>query len=320
VVALDSTGRNVVALATDDAGNVRADKQGRRIGPGIQYMAAGAVAFSVMSLLVKVAGHRLPSVEIVLVRAAITTVLSYALARRAGVPVGGHDRRLLATRGLVGFCALTAFYFSVVHLPLADATVIQYTNPLFATLLAVPLLGETIVARDALSVLLGLAGVVVVARPSFLFPAAVSRLDIVPVAIGLGGAVLTGAAYVLVRKLRASEDPLVIVFHFALVSTIASIPLALPVALWPTPREWAVLAAIGVTTQLGQVFFTRGLHLERAGRATAVGYLQIVCAAVWGGLAFGEIPDWGTVAGAVLIVGSTLVAARGSRIEKVDPA
>ncbi|HEU0054714.1 MAG TPA: EamA family transporter, partial [Longimicrobium sp.] len=78
----------------------------------------------------------------------------------------------------------------------------------------------------------------------------------------------------------------------------------------PTPKEWAVLLGVGISTQLGQVAITRGLHLERAGRATATGYLQIVFAALWGALFFSELPDMGTVIGAALIVGSTLLLAR----------
>lgn len=281
-----------------------------RFSLGLRYMAAGAFFFSVMSLLVKVAGRRLPSQEVVLVRAVITLGLSWWGVRRAGVHPWGNERGRLVIRGVVGFMALSGFYYAVVHLPLADATVIQYTNPVWASLLAVPVLGERLRGRELASVLVSMAGVVIATRPTFLFGHGHGALDPVAIGIGLAAAVCSAGAYVTVRSLRGREDPLVIVFYFALVSVICAVPTALPGAVWPTPTEWLVLLGVGVTTQLGQLFITRGLHLERAGRATATGYLQIVFAALWGALFFAELPDAGTVIGAMLIVGSTLALAR----------
>jgi drug/metabolite transporter (DMT)-like permease len=282
-----------------------------RIPVGMRYMAAGALAFSVMSLLVKVAGQRMPSQQIVMVRAVVTLVLSAWAVRRAGVSPWGERRGLLVFRGVVGFAALSAFYHSVVHLPLADATVIQYTNPVWAALFAVPFLGEKPRRREALPVLASLAGVLLVTRPTFLFGAGVP-VDARVVAIGLAGAMCSGAAYVTVRRLGATEHPSVIVFYFALISTLGSVPTALPSARWPTPFEWIVLLGVGVTTQIGQVSITHGLRLERASRASATGYLQIVFAAFWGVLFFSERPDAATLGGAALIVLGTLALARSS--------
>jgi drug/metabolite transporter (DMT)-like permease len=297
----------VAGIETED----ETPRQPSRFPLGMRYMAAGALSFSVMSLLVKVAGQRLPSQEVVMVRAIITFVLSAWGVRVAGVSAWGSrdKRRLLILRGVVGFLALSAFYHSIVHLPLADATVIQYTNPVFAGLLAVPLLGERLRRREVLSVLVSMAGVALVMRPSFLFGAG-AALDPVTVGIGLFGALCSATAYVTVRKLGATEHASVIVFYFALISVIASVPTALPGAVWPTPREWLVMLGIGVSTQLGQMSITHGLRLERAGRATATGYLQIVFAALWGIIFFAELPDWGTLAGAALIIASTLALAR----------
>lgn len=283
-----------------------------RIPPGMRYMAAGALFFSVMSLLVKVAGERLPSQQVVMARAGVTLALSWWAVRRAGVSPWGNRRGLLVVRGVVGFAALSAFYHSVVHLPLADATVIQYTNPVWAVLFAVPFLGERLRGRELLAMAVSLVGVVVVMRPGFLFGAG-AALPPLTVGIGLGGAVFSAAAYVTVRKLGATEHPAVIVFYFALVSTVGSVPMALPGALWPTPMEWLVLLGVGIFTQMGQVAITHGLRLERAGRATATGYLQIVFAATWGTLFFAERPDLATMLGAALIVASTLALARRGR-------
>jgi drug/metabolite transporter (DMT)-like permease len=293
---------------------------GSRFPLGMRYMVGAALAFSVMSLLVKVAGQRLPAQEIVMARAVVTMLLSAWGIHRARVPAWGTPgkRGLLMLRGTVGFLALSCFYHSLVHLPLADATVIQYTNPVWAGLLAVPFLGERLRRREVASVLVSMAGVALVMRPSFLFGHGVG-LEPLTVMIGLAGAMFSGVAYVTVRKLGATEHPAVIVFYFSLISVFAALPTALPGALWPTPVEWLVLLGVGVTTQIGQIAVTHGLRLERAGRATATAYLQIVFAALWGIVFFAELPDWGTFLGAALIIGSTLALARRGG-EKPAPA
>jgi drug/metabolite transporter (DMT)-like permease len=271
-------------------------------------MALSALAFSVMALLVKEAGQRLPSSEIVLVRAAVTLVFSWVLLRHARLSWRGNRRDLLLLRGVLGFVALTAFYYAVVHLPLADATVIQYTNPVFAAVIAAAALGERLRGREVALILASLGGVVLAARPAFLFGGA--ALPMIPVAVGLTGALFSAAAYVTVRKLGESDDTLVIVFYFSGVATVGAIPLAAGSALWPTPREWLVLVGVGVATQLGQVFMTIGLRKEKAGRATAASYLAVAFSAAWGFLFYGEIPSVWLATGALVIVAATVTLSR----------
>jgi drug/metabolite transporter (DMT)-like permease len=279
---------------------------------GLRYMAVGAFWFSVMSLLVKEAGTRLPSAQIVLARAVVTFVLSWAMLRRAGVRPWGRNPKRLALRGLVGASSITCFYYSLVHLPIAEATVIQYMNPVFTAVLAGLLLGERMGRREVACVVLSLAGVVLVTHPAALFGGA-ARLNPLHVGIALAGALSAAAAYTTIRALR-EEHPLVVVFYLPVMTIPTAIPLLAGAApRWPTPLEWLVLLGVGATTQVAQIYMTRGLQMEQAGRATAVGYVQIVFAALWGVLFFGEVPDaWG-VAGAVLIVGSTLALMSGRR-------
>ncbi|HSM37193.1 MAG TPA: DMT family transporter, partial [Longimicrobiales bacterium] len=230
------------------------------------------------------------------------------LLRQAGLSWRGNRRGLLLLRGALGFVALTSFYYAVVHLPLADATVIQYTNPVFAALIAAAALGERLRAREAALVLISLVGVFLAARPGFLFGGA--ALPLLPVAVGLLGAIFSAAAYVTVRKLGETDHTMVIVFYFSAVATVGAIPLAAGSALWPTPREWLVLVGVGIATQLGQVFMTIGLRKEKAGRATAASYLAIVFSALWGFLFFGEVPSSWLVAGAAIIVAATVSLSR----------
>lgn len=275
---------------------------------GLTYMAISAFFFSIMGLLVKVAGERLPSQEIVFFRSLLVLVFAWWMIKRARISPWGNNKKWLVVRGFTGFLALSCFYYGVTHLPLADATLIMYSNPVFTAVLAAIFLGERLTKIDLLGVGLSLVGVVLIAQPSFIFGGA-SRLDPFDVGVALAGAIFAAISYVIVRKLRESEHALVVVFYFPLIATPASIPTALPDAIVPTWWELGVLLAIGIVTHIAQVAMTKGLHLEEAGRATAVSYLQVVFAFVWGMFFFNEYPTLLSVIGAVLIVGSTVAIA-----------
>lgn len=287
---------------------------------GLRYMVAAAFFFSLMSLFVKLAGRRLPTEEIVMFRSAVMLVLSFFLVRRAGVPLRGVHERLLVLRGLVGFGALFCFFYAVTKLPLADVTAIHFTNPVFTALLAVLFLRETMRGREVVGLLLGVCGVTLVARPSFLFGKWAGDLDLFAVGIALCAAVLSASAYNIIRKLRETDHHLVIVFYFSVVSVLASVPLIARRFVWPTPLELVLMIGVGFVTQTAQVFLTKGLHRERAGRAMSVSYVQVVFAATWGFLFFSHVPGPASIGGAILIfLGLMLVAGKLKLINHRPP-
>lgn len=281
-----------------------------KLTPGIRAMLLSALAFSVMSALVKLAGERLHSFEIALVRGVVTLALSWWAVRRAGLSPWGTDRKWLIARGALGFVGLHCYFYSVTHLPLADATVIQLTNPLLVAMAAPMVLGEPLRRSDVAGVVLGLAGVVLLARPTFLFGGSAQPLDPLGLGVAIVGAVISAGVYLVVRKLRATEHPLVVVLQFPMLVVPLTIPLAVPVWRWPTAWEWLVLAGVGVFTQIGQVKMTEALHLEPAARATAVSYVQIVFATVLGIALFREAPTAWTLAGALTIAIGTAIVVR----------
>lgn len=290
-----------------------------KLPSGIRFMIGAAFAFSVMSLLVKVAGQRLPSQEIVLARAVISLGLCHIGLRRLRVPVLGRHRAMLLVRGVIGFLALSAFYYALTKLPLAETTVIQYTNPIFTALFAAWFLSEPSGRAEVVSLVLSLTGVLLIARPAALFGGNGAGLDMVAVGVALAGAVLSGLAYVIVRRLSATEHPLVIVWYFAAVSIVGSAPWVVAQGIVPTPFEWLLLLGVGISTQFGQVWLTRGLKREKAGRAMTVAYLQIVFAAGWGALFFREYPDaWSWTGGALIVAGTAIIGRAARRQARAD--
>ena len=265
-------------------------------------------------MLVKLVGQRLPIMEIVFVRAVITLVLSWLLIKRERLDPWRGPHKLLLVRGFLGAAALTCFYFSLVNLPLAEATVIQYMNPLLVSVLATVMLGERPTRSDIGAILMSVAGVLLIARPAFIFGGA-NALPGVFVTLALLGSIFSSIAYVTVRQLRHQHSPLIVVFYFPLVTVPLVLPFAIMDWVWPNGIDWVLLIGIGITTQAGQVYLTRGLQLMEATRAATVGYVQIIFAAIWGYLVFQQLPDGWAALGAGIIAVSTIAVLRRQTVD-----
>ena len=270
-------------------------------------LVACALAFSLMTVCVKHLGGRLPVAEIVLVRSVISLAITLAMLQQAQISPWGHQHPLLMLRGALGTGALLLFFEALARLPLAAATLIQYTYPTLTALTAWLLLGEPLRKRIGLAVLLGWLGVTLVVQPEWMGET-VRNLPVLAVLIGLGGALLTALAYVSVRRLSVREHPLVIVFYFPFISVPVALPLLWGQGVWPTLTEWFWLIGVGLLTQLGQVWLTEGLAVLPAARATSINYVQVAFATLWGVLWFAE-PITGTVViGAACVLAATLIS------------
>jgi drug/metabolite transporter (DMT)-like permease len=266
-----------------------------------------------MSVFVKLAGARLPASHVVLGRGVVTLALSSWALWRGGVSPRGVDRTRLVLRGFFGFLALNCYYTSLQQLPLADATVLQYSSPVFTALFAALTLGETMRPAEVVCVAASFVGVLLVGRPAFLFGAA-GNVAAGPLAVALCGSLCSAVAYVLVRRLRRTDRPEVVVFYFPLVAVPLAIPPVIVEATWPAPFDWLLLLGVGVFTQAGQIAMTRALHAEAAGRAASMSFLQIVFAYGWGLLLFHERPNLlGTVGSVIVAIGTIALARLGSR-------
>ncbi len=271
-------------------------------------MLLSALSFAVMGMCVKIAGRQgIPVLEIIAARALVSLVLSFVAVKRKGVPALGHNKPLLLARGAVGMVALIAVYYAIVHLPFAEATVLQYLHPMFTAVLALVLLRERPATATLLCIALSFFGLLVMVRPGFLFGDFGGDYDTMAVGIAILGSFGSGLAYTIVRKLSATEDPSVIVLYFPLVCLPAALLLLGDDFVMPTGWTWLTLLLVGVFTQCGQIALTLAMGVETASRATSFSYTQVVFAAVIGAVVFGEIPGPWTLVGAALIIGGAMI-------------
>lgn len=279
---------------------------------GLFAMIVGTFCFSVGSAFIKLAGARLPAMEVVFARSLFMLFYCYLLTRRAGVRITGNNKPFLFMRGLLGFGAYCCIFYAIIHMPLADALVIAYSFPLIVPLWAALFLGEPLEGRVLFCSLVGAIGLVFVTRPGFLFGASA---ELAPWALwaALGAATLSSFSVICIRKLTATEHPLVIVMYAGATSVIGAPLLDGWNWLVPTRKEFGILLGVGLFMSVGQQFLTTAFSRSSAARTSVLFYLEVVFAALLGYLCFAEIPDMLTLFGGGLIISSAVMLGLKSR-------
>ncbi|KAF9585482.1 hypothetical protein BGW38_002172 [Lunasporangiospora selenospora] len=255
--------------------------QQRQETKGLIYMTLSAFFFSFMSLLVSLTAKTIPSFEIVLFRGIIQGILGVIACHYLGVSPFGNPgvRFLLFCRGLAGSFGLAFFFYALSVMPLADATVIFFLGPVFTAILGRIVLKEPFTPLDALASTVTMIGVVLVAKPSMLFPAPPSGGDSdagamillkeeadrrsYGVLAGVCGAMCSAVAYNIVRKIgKQGAHSMQHVTYFGAVSCVISIiGLYTMQGGYVHPQgslTWVGILLLGVSAFVGQILLNSG--------------------------------------------------------------
>lgn len=285
----------------------------------MRFMLLSAFAFALMTACVKlVATHNIPVFEIIAARALVSLFISYLDIKRKKIAVWGNNKKLLMARGVVGTLALICVYYAVTTLPLAEATLLQYTYPVFTAVLAFLFLKEKIQRTTLICIMLSLLGLVVMVMPnlSILSMGESGSNEVLPwfsIFVALLGALGSAIAYVIVKRLSKTEDSSVIIFYFPLIALPLSIILLGDNFVMPNTEALVLLLFVGIFTQVGQVGLTKAMQSEAATKVTAFSYSQVVFSIILGLILFNEIPSAWTLSGGALIVIGALINVFGSK-------
>ncbi|CAH0496775.1 hypothetical protein NVSP9465_01820 [Novosphingobium sp. CECT 9465] len=265
---------------------------------------SATVMFALMLLLVKLTGER----GIALPETLFWRQLLPALAIFGWLLARGQLHRLKtkrpwvhARRALIGGTGMFLTLGVVRVLPLAEATVLGFTAPMFAVILSVLLLKERVGVWRWSAVLAGLMGVLVIAGPGG------ASLPMFGVAVGIGAAFMVALVTVQVRDLGRTEEPLTVVFYFSALSA----PL-LGLFLFRTGAShdmtgWLMLGGIGLTGLVAQIAMTASLRYGSVSSVIVVDYIQLAWATLLGWLVFDHLPPASTWVGAPIIIGASLL-------------
>lgn len=283
---------------------------------GVRYMLLSAFAFALMSSCVKLVNtYGIPVFEIVAARAIVSLIISYIDVKRKKISVWGENKKLLIARGTAGSLALICVYYAVTTLPLAEATILQYLHPVFTAILALIFLREKIQNSTIICIFCCIVGLFLIVSPGLAF-ANTAELPLLSITAALLGALGSAVAYVIVKRLSASEDSSVIIFYFPLIALPLSVFLLGNNFVVPDKEALVLLLFVGIFTQVGQVGLTKAMQTEVASKATAYSYVQVVFSIILGWLLFAEIPSVWTATGGALIIMGALINVFGSHSPK----
>ena len=213
----------------------------------------------------------LPVTELILFRSLVSLVLCLIPLVRAGVPLLGNNRRVLVARGIFGTLALTLFFYTLQYLNLGTALTLQYLSPIFTTLLASAFLGER--APTFQWVLFGLSFLGVMIIKGFDTDVSMPLL-----LAGIGSAFSSGIAYIMIRKAKDTDHPLVIILYFPLVAIPIMAIMSWNTWVQPVGYQWILLLLMGIFTQGGQYFMTRAYQASPVNQVAIFKYAGILFA------------------------------------------
>lgn len=271
---------------------------------GIVWLSIGAFLFSVTDVIVKQLGKKFDPTELALFRYGIGMIILAPVFIKMGVAELKTQRiGLHIVRMTLAMAAQLGIFITVINMPLADATAIYFSKPLFTTVVAVIFISEVVSGRRWMATIVGFIGVVIMIQPG--------ANTINPIAlIAVASALAFATANVLIRVLARTEPPNRILFYYHIGGIIVFTGPAIWFWTMPAGIEWVLLISIAVLTTLGMTCFVRAFS---AGEANAVGpieYIRLIYAALFGYFLFNEIPSIWTGLGAILIVASAIYIAR----------
>ena len=300
-----------MTLSTAGGGAAPPPTRGREAGPSrtsgaVLYIAAMA-CFSLSDVLVKRLTATLPVLEIVWFRyAALALTLAWLVWRR-GAPARPRRPLLQAARGLAIVGSAVLFNIGLVHLPLASATALVFSSPLFVTALSVLVLRERVDWRRWAGVLLGFAGVLIVADPD---PSTFDAAVLWPIA----SSAVWAAAMVLTRLVAADGDSPTTTQAWSCGVGLVLLSVALPaVGVLPGPMQFVELLAMGLCWAMAQWLVVLTYERAEASAVAPFAYSQLIWANLLGIALLAQWPAPMTVYGSLVIAAAGLGASALSR-------
>jgi len=260
--------------------------------------------FSVMDLLVKWSGDYSTG-QVMFFRGLFGILPTYFLIPKNRLKTFYKTKRPWEHffRCVMGLMALIAIIIALRELPLAVVVSLSYAAPLFITILSIFLLSEKVGMFRWIAVLIGFVGVIFISEPGF---KNLNYLYLLPLVFCIGMAFVT----ITIRKLSTTEPIWLISIFFSIIILIASLT-TIPFGwIMPTPKDFVLLALIGITGGSANLFLTQSYKLSEVSLVAPLKYLSLIFAIIFGYLIWNEIPTLKTLIGSSLVVLASLIIFR----------
>jgi drug/metabolite transporter (DMT)-like permease len=242
---------------------------------GALWLVSGGFIFTSTSAMIRLLSTEIESVQTAFFRAAISLVLLLPMIA-AGRVKPWHSKRIVGHfwRTAMGTASMVLGFYAVSMLPLADATAIAFSQPLFSVVVAALIVGEKVRWRRWSATVIGFAGVLIMVRPGE------GSLQLGAL-VALANAAAVAVSILLVKRLSDSETPLMILTQFAIFSTIL---LAVPATLvwrWPDLWGWVLAFGIALSATVGQYFWVQAFKSGEMSAVAPFEYMRLPFA--WAG-------------------------------------
>jgi len=280
---------------------------------GGALMLAATLLFSLSDTMAKYITQSVPTIELAAIRYTVFLLMAASpLLRDRRVSMRSRRPALQILRGVCLLGSALFFILSLAHLPIAEATAINFITPLLITALAVPVLGEVVRPQGWIAVVVGFLGMLVVVRPGLhgLHPSAL---------LVLMSSLCWCVAMLVTRRLVGIDRSGVTVLWSAgtgLVMLLAMLPFFLAPMSW---RLFGLCLAVGVVASSGQWLAILAYRYARATALAPLGYAQLIWSSVLGLIVFGNLPDRFVLLGAVIIALSGLYVVHLERVRARGP-
>jgi len=272
---------------------------------------AGIAGFALMAAFIKLASDSgIHLLELIFWRqfTSLPIVLGWAMLAGGLSTLATSRPRAHAVRAGYGIVGMILNFGGVILLPLAEATTFGFTGPLFATLLSIVILRETVGIWRWSAVLAGFAGVVIIAQPGG------GDIPLFGAAVALGGAFMIALIAIQIRDLSRTDKPLAIVFWFSVAAVVITAPI-LPFVHQPLSGEqWLLLLGIGLAGTWGQVLITMALRFGPVSSVIVMDYSGLIWATLLGWLIFSTLPTTATWFGAPLVIAAGIIITWRERV------
>ncbi len=284
----------------------------RRLPPNMQgalWLVSGGFIFTSNSAMIRLLSTEIESVQTAFFRA-FFSVLLLAPMMLSGRVKPWESQRIQGHfwRTFMGTTSMVLGFYAVSMLPLADATALAFSQPLFSVVLAALVLREKVRWRRWSATIVGFIGVLVMVRPGSgsLQPGA---------AVALLNALASATSILLVRRLSDSEKPLMILTQFAIFSTLLLAGPAIWFWKWPSAWGWALAIGVSISATIGQYFWVQAFAVGEMSAVAPFDYLRLPFAVFVGWMIWSEMPVIWTYVGAAIVIASALyIAYRESQI------
>ncbi len=265
---------------------------------GVRLMLISTFSFAFINLIIKELSY-ISVFQIVFLRSVLNSVYSYFYLKKNQISLKGNYQRNLILRGLSGFLAFSLFVYTIQNMPLATAVTIQYLSPIFTTLIALFFLEEKFPIIRFLFYFIAFLGV-------FIIKGLDNTVSLFFILMGITSSFFSGISYNLVRSLRNTDEPELVVFYFVFIAMLLSFPFA--ILEWKNLGIKEILLVLGMSilTQIAQTAMTKAYQSEALGKLSILNYLGILYAIFLGYLFYHEKVDFYHIIGTLCILSGAL--------------